>query len=116
MANKRQLKKHIRYVCGDLAAEIMIASHALKGFDRDEVSRIVGRIASLQVSSLRHCSFNFDKASRDFESPAAYRRERSAYNRKAFARLRSEFRENVLSIVKDMNAAMPAEVREANKD
>ena len=115
MANKRQLKKQIKYVCGDLATELLIASHALKGFDRQEVSRIVGHIAELQQGALKHASFAFDKSHKSFESCADYNKARAAYNRQAFKKLTDEFNEKVAAIVKEMNAAMPQAVKDANK-
>ncbi|MDE6528858.1 MAG: hypothetical protein K2L78_07420 [Muribaculaceae bacterium] len=35
MANKRKLKKHIIYVCGDVATECLIAAEYVKGIDGD---------------------------------------------------------------------------------
>ena len=34
MASIRKTKKDIRYACGDIAAELLIASHIIKGFDK----------------------------------------------------------------------------------
>lgn len=115
MANKQQLKKHIRYVCGDLAAEIMIAAHMLRGFDKAEVSKIVGQIAALQEQTLKNVSFSFDKAARDFDNKAAYRKARTEYFHKAYHKLLADFGESVQKIVDQMNAAMPQEVKDANK-
>ena len=115
MANKRQLKKHVRYVCGDLAAEILIASHMLKGFDRKEVTAIVGDIATLQTKTLQNASFAFDKAAHDYADHAEYRKARRKYFAAAYKKLLADFNESVLAIVKKMNAAMPQEVKDANK-
>ncbi|MDO5395612.1 MAG: hypothetical protein Q4F07_06580 [Bacteroidales bacterium] len=115
MANKRQLKKNVRYTCGDLAAEILIASHVYKGFDRKEVVRIVSEIASLQEGTLKHISFSFDKSRASFESASAYNAAKAAYYRTAYKKLMAEFNEKVAAIVKDMNAAMPQAVKDANK-
>lgn len=115
MANKRQLKKRVRYTCGDLAAEILIASHALKGFDRQQVAKIVTDIARLQEETLQHASFSFDKGRRSFDNAADYNKARTAYFRAAYKKLGLEFNEKVAAIVKEMNAAMPQAVKDANK-
>ena len=104
MANKRQLKKEIRFVCGDLAAEILMARAIYPGFDKDAVTKIINDIAHLQESAVSAVSFSFDKTPRDF-----------AYNKQAYAKLAEEFHKGVEAIVKEMNQAMPADVKEANK-
>lgn len=115
MANKRQLKKRVRYTCGDLAAELLMASHVLKGFDRQEVAKIIDEIARLQEGTLSHASFSFDKNHASFENAAEYNKARSAYYRAAYKKLSDEFNAKVAEIVKMMNAAMPQAVKDANK-
>lgn len=115
MANKRQLKKEIRFVCGDLAAEILMARAIYPGFDNDTVVKIINDIARLQESAVSAVSFSFDKTPRDFADGAAYRKALNAYNKKAYAKLAEEFHKGVEAIVKEMNKAMPEEVRQANK-
>lgn len=112
MASKRATKKRISYVCGELASDILLASH-FTGVDRAEVNKIINEIATLQEESRAKVTFSFDKAVRDFESKAAYNKARSAYNKAAFAQLRKEFAEKANAIVKEMNAAIPADVRKS---
>lgn len=113
MANKRQLKKRIHAVCGELASEIMIAAHFFDSVDYNQACQIVGQIAALQTDSLAKVSFSFDKAVKDFDNKAAYNRARAQYEAKAFAKLNAEFSEKVLEIVKAMNAIVPPKVRES---
>jgi ABC-type lipoprotein release transport system permease subunit len=115
MANKRQIKKHIRYVCGDIAAELLIARHIYNGFDDEKVNTIINNIAALQVESVKNVTFDFDKARRTFEHDGAYRKARRAYFHQAYGTLLADFNNSVAEIVKDMNEAMPQEVKEANK-
>ena len=114
MANKRQLKKRVRYACGDMAAELLVASHCLKGFDRADVVRIVNEIASLQETTLANASFAFDKNRAAFDTPEAYRKARHAYFKAAYKKLDDEFMAKMAEIVKEMNAAMPQAVKDAN--
>jgi len=111
MANKRQLKKRISRVCGDLAADLLLASYLFDGVDREKVSNIINEIASLQEDSLAKASFSFDKVVRDYDTRSDYRTARRIYNAKAFAQLRKEFGERAMAIVKLMNEAVPADVR-----
>lgn len=114
MANLRDLKKEVRYICGDLAGECMLAAHYVKGVNPDEMARIVGKIASLQQSALRNVSFSFDKTPSDFENKAEYRKARRVYFKKAFASFHEKMLEKVTEIVKEMNAVLPQAVKDAN--
>lgn len=115
MANKRTLKKEIKYVCGDLAAECLLAKNFVRGVDAKVMTEIITEIADLQVSALGHSTFSFDKFPRDFESGQAYRKARSFYFRKAYGSLRGKFYDKVNAIVKEMNAALPQEVKDNNR-
>lgn len=115
MANKRTVKKQIRNICGAMASELLSAACYFEGFDAQKVEELVGRIASLQVNALSHCSFIFDKSKKDFDSPHAYAAARKAYNRKAFNKLGDDTKAEVAAILKEMNALLPQEVRDAVK-
>lgn len=115
MANKRDLKKEIQYVCGDIAAECLIAKNFVKGVDAEKLNDVVGKVADLQISALEAASFSFDKLPKDFENGAAYHKARYSYFRKAYTALREKFYNKVNELVKEMNAAIPQEVKENNK-
>lgn len=113
MANKRQLKKRISYVCGNLAGDLILASYSMKDIDRNAVNKILTEIAALQEDSRAKVSFNFDKTAKAFDSVHAYNKARKEYNAKAFGQLRKDFAERAMTIVKEMNELIPAEVRKA---
>ncbi len=115
MANIRDLKKEVRYVCGDLAAECLMARTFIKGIDRDRMEEIVGEIAALQELALNRITFSFDKIPSDFATGSEYRKARSAYFKKAYKSFREKFDGHVNDIVRKMNAALPQEVKDANK-
>ena len=115
MSSKRSLKKLVRYMCGDMAAECIIAKTVIPGVDATVMGNIVVKIAALQDATLRMISFSYDKVMADFDTPAAYRAAKSAYMRTAFRSLKGEFNKKVDEIVKDMNAALPESQKELNK-
>ncbi len=115
MANKRQLKKYIRYTCGDIAAEILTASHLYPSIDKKAVHAIVNDIATLQCDSLANTTFAFDKSRADFETAAAFRKAYSEYNRKAYGKLLENFNSEINKIIKAMNAVLPEDVRASFK-
>ena len=111
MANKRQIKKRIQYVCGQMAAELLLAQFIVSGIKDEDVNRIVCNIAALQSEAIGHVSVSFDKVPRDFAQPGEYARARRAYYRAAFARLKEDFATAATDIVKQMNEAVPEDQR-----
>lgn len=111
MSSIRKFRKHVHYVCGDLAAETLVASHYINGFAREDAYSIINKVAQLQSDTLSKCRFNFDKSRRDFADEAAYRKARRHYFGEAYAKLRADFRAGVEAIVKDMNKALPTDAR-----
>lgn len=107
MSSKRDLKKLVRYMCGDMAAECIIAKNVIPGADAKALSDLVIKIARLQDATLRKISFAFDKTPSDFDGIDAYKKARASYMLKAFRSLKVDFNNQVLSIVKEMNAAVP---------
>lgn len=112
MANKRTLKKNISSICGAVAGDAIVAAHLDPKVDRKKINDIVRRVAALQESSRARVTFWFDKSARDFGGDAyAYAKARRKYFRQAFDKLRSEFNHEIISILKELNEAVPAEVR-----
>lgn len=107
MSNKRNLKKYIRRVCGDLAAEIVYAANVNEEYSVEKVSTIVGKIAELQCVALDRATFAYDKVARDFDNTKEYNKAKAAYNKKAYKHLIDEFNASVKTIVKAMNDARP---------
>lgn len=115
MANKRDIKKEIRYVCGDIAAEAMIARDFIKGADKKALEEVVFKIADLQVNALANTEFSFDKLPHDFPTGHDYRKARRQYFKLAYASLLEKFYKKANSIVDEMNRAIPQEVRDRLK-
>ena len=91
MASKRLLKKQVKYACGDLAAECILAIHFVDGINVEKMQDVVFQIASLQTLVLEKVSFSYDKVKSDFETA-------------------------VQEIVKSMNALLPQAQKDANKE
>lgn len=111
MANKRQLKKRISYVCGDLAGDLILGAHLIKGIDSEAVRKLLTEIAELQEETRAKVSFTFDKNTGAFDNKKEYNKARGAYNAQAFKKLRDDFGARAMEIVKEMNALIPADVR-----
>ncbi len=107
MANKRNLKKQIRYICGDIAGESLLAKALIPSIDKDAMTDVIIKTAELQTTALCRTNISFDKTPKDFENKAQYRAARSKYYRQAFGKLSETFNNQILAVVKEMNAAMP---------
>lgn len=113
--NKRLLKKEIRTICGALAGECVIAKITIPGINPESLNKIIYELAELQENALRRVSVSFPQTPSGFESAKAYKEAKSKYFKAAFASLKDEFNKHIENIVKEMNDALPAEQKEANK-
>ncbi len=114
MANKRDLKKMVNYVCADIATECLIASEYVKGVDAAKMDAVIAKLADIQTLALSNIAFSFDAVRSDFANPKDYNKAKSAYFHRAYQSLKQKFHEKVNEVVKDMNQALPEEVKAAN--
>ena len=110
MANKRYLKKRIQQLCGEAAVEVLI------NLPQNVSHDIVFKLAQLQSTTISNISFSFDRSHRDFANGREYNKARHTYNKEAFKRLTSDFKEGLSTIVKEINSTLTAEQRAANKE
>lgn len=103
MKSKRNLKKQIKYICGDLVGEALLAGEVCACDKQDEVAQLIVDLAVLQENALASCSFAFDKSRRDFSSEAEYNKAKHAYNRAAFSALHDKFNARVAELVHKLN-------------
>lgn len=107
MANKRNLKKQIHYICGDIAGESLLAKHIIPGINAEAMTEVIVKVAELQATALRRVNIAFDKTPKDFDNKSQYNAAKAKYYHQAYAKLSEAFNNQILSVVKDMNAAMP---------
>lgn len=103
MKSKRDLKKQIRYICGDLVGECMLIGELVAEEKQNEVGQLVIDIAVLQESTIDKVSFSFDKSQRDFANRHEYLKARSAYYRTAYSKLHEDFNERLRELVHRLN-------------
>lgn len=113
MANKRTLKKEIRSICAALSDELLTAMAYIDGIDTAKADELLLRIAALQINTLSHCSFSFDKSRADFANDHEYNKALRAYNHRAFTKLAADTDAEVAAILKEMNTLLPQSVRDA---
>ena len=116
MANKRQLKRYIRDVSGTMAMEIIMAREAFPEIDRKTVHDLVLKIARFQSEYLRAVGILYDRTPRDFENRHEYNKAKRVYFHTAFKHFEEKFLVDYAALVKEMNAALPDEVRQRIKE
>lgn len=115
MANKRDIKKQIHAICGELALNCIVTRDCVAGIDENAMNEVIVKIARLQSHALQNLSFNFDKTPSDFSDRAAYRKALAKYNKTAYKSFVDGFNKTIQEIVKEVNALLPASQRELNK-
>ena len=117
MANKRDLKKYIKIVCGDIVGECVFAKIYFDGVDCEKMDDIIVKTAFLQTNTIDKVSVSFDKTLKSFEGNAMeYKKARKAYFKECYKQLRNELENEVNAIVAEMNSAMSKEQKNANKE
>ena len=115
MANKRILKKQIKYICGDIAGECIMSRYLIPGIDAEKMESIVLEVATLQAATLKRVTFDFDKCKKDFATDKDYNTARNKYFATAYKTLSEDFNASIKAIVKSMNEALPQAQKEENK-
>lgn len=109
MANKRNLKKAVKAVCGNIAGECIISRNLIPGIDVEKMNEAVFKVADLQYATITNASFSFDKTPKSFSNMHEYRTARDKYFRKGYARLAADFNKGIEDVVAIMNSALPAD-------
>lgn len=107
MANKRSLKKQIHYICGDVASEALLSKYLIENADGEALDKVMIKAADLKETALKRVNISYDKTVKDFDNAAQYRHARRKYFHTAYAKLIEGFSQELVAIVKDLNAAMP---------
>ncbi len=115
MANKRDIKKQIRFVCGEVAFNCMLAEECFNDVDSQKMYEIIMKVAALQHHSTENLSFSFEKTPRDFDNRAEYNKAAREYYKAAYKSFVEEFNKKLQDIVKEMNALLSPAQREINK-
>ena len=110
MANKRGLKKGIKYICGDIAGECILASYTVEGIDIQKLNELIIKTAELQDNTVKKVSVSFDKNLKSFDGDAKeHNKAKRKYFKNCYTTLINQFNDSVKEIVKEMNSLRPAE-------
>lgn len=103
MQSKRDLKKQIRYICGDLVGECLLIGEICPEDKQEELGQLIVDLAILQESTIAKATFSFDKTRKEFDSTIAYNKARSHYYREAYTKLHEQFNIALRDCIHRMN-------------
>lgn len=105
MANKRNLKKNIKNICGDIAGEAIFTCYANENIDVAKMNDVIIALADLQEDSIVKVSVAYDKNVKSFDKDKkAYQKAKSAYYQSCYKALIAQFNDTLKQILADMNA------------
>lgn len=104
MQSKRDLKKQIRYICGDLVGECLLLGEVCPEEKLDELNQLIVDIAVLQESTIAKANFCYDKTPKSFATGREYAKAKGEYFRAAYTTLHKQFNESLSEAVHRMNA------------
>ncbi len=107
MANKRQLKKAIKYACGEMAGQCIYAENTFENADIDKWDNIIINIALLQEEGVNRVSVDFDKTPSDFANKKEYNKARRIYFKQVEKALSEYMHTQAEKVVEAMNALIP---------
>ncbi|MBQ3959003.1 MAG: hypothetical protein II592_05280 [Muribaculaceae bacterium] len=107
MANKRNLKKAIRYACGNMAGQCIFAESILQDADIEKWDNIILNIAMLQEEAVNRVTVSYDRTRKDFANGREYKKARRNYFKQATKSISEYMKTEAAKIAAEMNALTP---------
>lgn len=104
MQSKRDLKKQIRYICGDLVGECLLIAEICPEEKLGEVNQLIVDLAVLQETTISHANFSFDKSRKEFATSDEYKKAKHKYYHEAYTTLHKQFNTALADAVHRLNA------------
>lgn len=113
--NKRTFKKNVEAMGALLCDDMLVSYYNVDGINKDGVGEAVGRVLRAVGAARANANVFFDRGRKAFNTPQEYGREKRKFFRALFKRINEDFNNELNEAVKAFNAAVPADVKEANK-
>ena len=107
MANKRDLKKAIRYACGDMAGQCIIAESVLQDADIEKWDNVILNIAMLQEEAINRVTVSYDRTRKDFANGREYKKARRNYFKQVEKAITEYMKTEAGKVAAEMNALTP---------
>lgn len=106
MANKRELKKYLKCVSGEVIEEALFISEYYDNVDGEKINAVIGKVLNLVVEKVSDVSVSFDKTCKiSFNGDRkAYNKAHATYYKACYHRLLSDFQEGINEAIKDIKS------------
>lgn len=115
MPNKREFKKYVDALGASVVEEMMVAYYNVEKADKNAIAGAVGTVLDAIDDAKNKANVYFDRGAKSFDDSKEYAREKAKFFRSLFAKIEKDFDGEVHSAIKVFNAALPADVKEAQK-
>ncbi len=116
MANKRDFKKSIEAIGASICDEMMMAYYNIEGVDRPAVSEAIEKVLKAITMAKNNANIYFDRGPKGYANKAEYIKEKDQFFKALFEKISAVFSTEIDSALKQFNAAIPAQVKNQNKE
>lgn len=115
MANKREFKKNVEALGGELCENMMVTWYNVEGADKKAISNAIGKVLGGVEAARSHSNVFFDKGAKAFSNRHEYSKAKKAFFRQLFNKIIADYNQVINDALKEYNGALPQEVKDANK-
>lgn len=113
--NKQEFKKAVEAIGASICNEMMTVYYNEEGVDQDKISQAVAKVLGATGAAKSNANIFFDKGHKAFADEKEYKKAKSDFFKKLFKRIHEDFNAEISAALKLFNDAVPAAVKEANK-
>lgn len=111
--NKRDFKKAVEALGASVCNEMMVIYYDVEGVDKDAISDAIGKVLGAVGAAKSNANIFFDKGVRAFNDHKQYSEAKHDFFRLLFTKIRKDFSDELAAALKEFNAAIPADKKEA---
>lgn len=116
MANKREFKKYADALAASVIDEMVASYYNVEGADKEKISKAIEKVLGATGAAKSHANIFFDRGMKGFENAKDYSKAKKEFFKSLFDKIETEFNEEINQAVKLLNEALPASVKEQNKE
>lgn len=116
MANKREFKKFVEAVGGNVVSEMMTSYYNDKDADKEKIEHAIGRVLGATGAAKSNANVYFDRGVKSYADSREYTKAKAAFFKALFKKISGDFNREVNDAVKEFNAALPEDVKKSNKE
>ncbi|MCM1153252.1 MAG: hypothetical protein NC328_06335 [Muribaculum sp.] len=115
MANKRQFKKTADLLGAQLCETMMTAYVNVPEADKKQIGEAIGKVLQTVETAQRNANTFFDRGVKAFPDHQQYSKAKRDFFKALWKRIYKDFNEGVEAALKQFNAALPEDVKKAQK-